>query len=124
MKKQTIYLVMFVLLLCSAYAEDLYNVTKLGEANNLLDYTLAANALVDNYIGLGIILISFLIPTLMVLNTQKNIMSGILIGGFFSSLTSVFFVLLGLVDKQILIICSAITAVSFFVTMLFTNGGE
>lgn len=123
MKKATC-LIMFVLLIGIALADDIYNTSNLDSSENLYDYTKSANDLVDGLIGFGILLIAFIIPTAMILNTNGGVFYAASIGGFFASITGIILLPLQLIEGHIIGYVIALTGVFFFLSYVFKGGSN
>lgn len=117
--KPHLFLFIFVLFSASANAQ-VYNTTNLTNASNLYEYAYETNILLEYTIGMGILLIMFVLPFVVATSRGYSSGDGAILGSFMTGITAVIFLPLGLITMSIfqttILICAAFTALSFFFT--------
>ena len=97
MMKKILYLIMFIITLSSAFATEPWSTTDLDDAENTYEQALALNDLFDGAIGVGFVLVVFLITLVVTTANTGNILAGSAAASFVFALSSIILNPLGFV---------------------------
>lgn len=111
MRKNILNMMFILLLICTPLTYS-FNTTELENSDNLYEFTVNLNTLLDDLIGIGIIIMVFFITFVVVQDRYNDTLSGIGAGGFIGTLTAIMFLPLGLIGFHIFRYLIVITAVS------------
>lgn len=111
-----IYIVMFIILLSLVYGQ--YNTTGLDNADNFFEFTSALNDLVGDWIGIGLMIMVFVITYVSITTRYSDVLAGFGAGSFIAGLSGVILLPLGLISFDIYKVVLLIAAVSVMVSVL------
>jgi hypothetical protein len=87
-----------------------YNMTNVTDANNLLDIVTATSGLVDDMLGVFILVLVWVVTFISLKNYYTS--AAIVTAGFLTMISSIMLFIIGLISQQILLMCIVLFAVS------------
>lgn len=116
--RKMICVVMLVLILNSVAAADVFNTTALDNSENIYENTKNLNDLLGGILGVGIIITVFLITFILINQRTGDALSGLAAAGWFSGVTALIFLPLGLIGisvfKTVIYVFAASVGARFF----------
>lgn len=114
--KWMIYAVMFILV-AVVTSGQLYNITNITNADNLLAQTIALNDVADNLIGYSILAITFFVPFTMIMSRTQDPLKSLATASFFTAIIATVLMPLGLLALWAYTSLIVITAVAVLATI-------
>lgn len=110
--------VMVFFLFIQVAQAQLHNTTALDNADNIYEYAVALNPLVDNYIGVGILLMVFMITFVISSGRLQDIIVGFGAGSFITALSATILLPLELIGFKVYTTVLLITGISVFAAII------
>jgi len=110
-----LFLFLLIIFASKAYSADLYNVTKLNEANTIYDQTKELNTILDGLIGFGFVLIAFVI-TFVVVMSYSDVIAGFAAGSFAGTFTATIMLPLGFIAWRVYEVMLILLGISIFIS--------
>ncbi len=107
-----------MILLASTVSAQVYDTTNITAANSIYELTKALNDLTEGTVGIGFVLVVFVITFIITSANTGNPLSGLSAGSFIATLTSLIFMPLELVGFPVFLLCLLSLAGSVSVTLL------
>ena len=116
MRTKLLFILCMILLVSSVTAQ--YDTTNITESNSIYDLTKALNDLTEGTVGIGFVLVVFVITFIVTTANTGNALSGLSAGSFIATLTSLIFMPLNLVGFPVFLLSLLALAGSVSVRLL------
>jgi hypothetical protein len=115
--KRMIYFTFALILMSLTYAQP-FNTTPLDTADNIYEFTTGLNTLTNGSIGIGLLLLTFVITYVIISGTYLDALAGVSAGAFITGLGAVILLPLGLIPFHIYKFVLVATACAMLASVL------